>query len=189
MKYTRINITNNTVVEAYGTHTNGNRKGVYIVELKMACMSLTDAAEVIGCSLDSVSNVIRGKQKTCKGYHIIELSKMGEAFPQLMEYSSCISTPRTKGSVEVSREEMAEFRKWKAEKEARRKAEEKARKDAEKRAKKISDAEAEVHKLEAKCKSAEAKCTHFQAQLDKNAAKLLEAQQKLLKLKRNEVVA
>lgn len=129
MKKTNINITNNTTIEAIGNHTNGNCKKVYIVEKNMVCTSMTDAAEVIGCSLDAVSNVIRGKQKTCYGYHIIDLSKAGEAFPQMV---SCLSevgmlrteTKKTRTRTEVTRKEMAEFRKWKAE----RKAEEKAQK-------------------------------------------------------------
>lgn len=114
---TNINITNATTIEAHGTHTNRNCKKVYIVEKNMVCTSMTDAAEVIGCSLDAVSNVIRGKQRTCRGYHIIDLSKAGEAFPQMVGCLSEINTHHTKRT-EISREEMAEFRKWKAEKKA-----------------------------------------------------------------------
>jgi plasmid maintenance system antidote protein VapI len=187
MKYTKINITNNTVIEAYGTHTKRNSKGVYVVEMKMAFVSMTDAAEAIGCSVDSVSNVIRGKQRTANGYHIIEVSKMGEAFPQLMAYQSNIPTPRAKANMEVSREELAEFRKRKAEKEARRKAEEKARKAEERKAKKLHKAEMAVLKYEKKCKAADGNLTKYQAILDKNSAKLLVAQEKLRLLKGGDV--
>ena len=183
MKYTKINITNNTVIEAYGTHTKRNSKGVYVVEMKMAFVSMTDAAEAIGCSVDSISNVIRGKQKTANGYHIIEVSKMGEAFPQLMAYESSIPKPRAKATMEVSRDELAEFRKWKAEKEAKRKAEEKARKDAERKAKKLHEAEMDVLKYERKHKAAIANIAKYQAIRDKNAVKYLNAQEKLKMLK------
>ncbi len=145
MKKTNINITNHTTIEAYGNHTKRNAKKVYIVEKNMVCTSVTDAAEVIGCSLDAVSNVIRGKQKTCYGYHIIDLSKAGEAFPQMVACLSEVNIPRTKAKNEITREEIAEFRKWKAE----RKAEEKARKRKEKHeAKKVKlMADIERHKL------------------------------------------
>ena len=89
-----VNITNATTIEAHGIHTNRNCKKVYIVEKNMVCTSMTDAAEIIGCSLDAVSNVIRGKQRTCKGYHIIDLSKAGEAFPQMVGCLSEINTLR-----------------------------------------------------------------------------------------------
>ena len=154
MKKHNINITNATTIEAHGNHTNGNCKKVYIVEKDMVCTSMTDAAEVIGCSLDAVSNVIRGKQRTCRDYHIIDLSKMGEAFPQLMEYSSHIPTTRAKANG-MSRKELAELRakakaydKLMAEKEAERKAEEKARQRKEKyEAKKVKlMADIERHK-------------------------------------------
>jgi hypothetical protein len=135
-----INITNHTTIEAHGNHTNGNCKKVYIVEKNMVCTSMTDAAEIIGCSLDAVSNVIRGKQRTCRGYHIIDLSKAGEAFPQMVSCLSEVGMLRTetRTRTEISRKEMAEFRKWKAE----QKAKEKAQKRKEKR-------EAEKVKLQA----------------------------------------
>lgn len=189
MKKTNINITNTTTIEAYGIHTNGNSKKVYIVEMNKVCTSMTDAAEVIGCSLDAVSNVIRGKQKTCYGYHIIDLSKAGETFPQMVNCLSEINTHRTKAkarTTEMTKEEVKEFRKWKAEKVAKEKVEEKLRKKAEKKAKAISQAETEVLKYENKCMVAEGKCTYFQAQLDKNTVRLLKAQEKLRILKGGE---
>lgn len=187
MNYTKINITNNTVIEAYGTHTKRNSKGVYVVEMKKAFVSMTDAAEAIGCSVDSISNVVRSKQRTANGYHIIEVSKMGEAFPQLMAYESSIPKPRAKATMEVSRDELAEFRKWKAEKEAKRKAEEKARKAAERKAKKLHEAEMAVLKYERKCKAADGQLTKYQTILDKNSVKLLQAQEKLKMLKGGDV--
>lgn len=137
MKKHNINITNATTIEAHGNHTNGNTKKCYIVEKKMVCTSFTDAAEVIGCSLDAVSNVIRGKQRTCRGYHIIDLSKAGEAFPQMVNCLSAMDTPKAKAkrTTEMSRKELAEIRakakaydKLMAEEEAKRKAEEREQK-------------------------------------------------------------
>lgn len=173
MTKTNINITSNTIIEAHGVHTNGNTKSVYIVEKRKAYTSMTDAAAAIGCSIDAISNVIRGKQKTAKGYHVVLLSKVEESFPMIMEQFSDIDVLRAKANA---------YDKLMAE-------QEKARKDEEKRNKKLRDAEAEVHKLEAKCKRDEAKCTKYQAQLDKNTNKLMKAQEKLRLLKGNEAVA
>ena len=186
MKKTNINITNHTTIEAYGNHTNGNSKKCYIVELNKVCTSFTDAAEVIGCSLDSVSNVIRGKQKTCYGYHIIDLSKAGETFPQMVTCLSEMNMSRPKAnahSVEITKDEVKEFRQWKAEKEAKRKAEEKARKAEERKAKKLHEAEMDVLKYEQKHKAAIANIAKYQAIRDKNAVKYLKAQEKLKMLK------
>lgn len=135
MKKTNINITNATTVEAVGNHTNGNCKKCYIVELNKVCTSFTDAADIIGCSIDAVSNVIRDKQKTCKGYHIIDLSKVGEAFPMIVGHMS---------EVETTREELAEFRQWKAEKEAEAKRIEAERKAKEENERKIAKLEAKI---------------------------------------------
>ena len=169
MTKTNINITNNTIIEAHGNHTNGNTKSVYIVEKRKAYTSMTDAAEAIGCSLDAISNVVRGKQKTAKGYHVVLLSKVEESFPIIMEQFE---------DIDVLRAKAAAYDKMMAE-------QEKARKAEEKKAKAIHEAEMTVLKYEGKCKAAEAKCTQFQTQLDKNAAKLLVAQQKLMMLKGN----
>ena len=188
MKYTKINITNNTVIEAYGTHTNGNRKGVYVVEMKKAFVSMTDAAEEIGCSVDGISNVIRGKQKTCKGYHIIELSKMGEAFPQLMEYTSHIPTPKAKAKSEIDRKKLAEIRakaraydKLMAEKEAKRKAEEREQKRREKHETKKAKLMFEIDKHKSKAEK-------FYAKYEAHTRMQMRAEQKFEALMDKEVL-
>ena len=144
-----VNITNATTIEAHGIHTNRNCKKVYIVEKNMVCTSMTDAAEIIGCSLDAVSNVIRGKQRTCKGYHIIDLSKAGEAFPQMVGCLSEINTLRagakkTRKRTEITPEEVAEFRKWQAERKAEERAQQRKAKHDAKKAKLM--AEIDKHK-------------------------------------------
>jgi hypothetical protein len=164
MKKTNINITNATTIEAVGNHTNGNCKKCYIVELNKVCTSFTDAADIIGCSIDAVSNVIRGKQKTCKGYHIIDLSKAGEAFPMIVSHMP---------EMETTREELAEFRRWKAEREAEAKRLEAERKAKEDHAKAITKArekvtriETEVERRKAKLKLAEDKLMAAQIELE-----------------------
>lgn len=192
MKKTNINITNNTTIEAHGNHTNGNCKKVYIVELNMVCTSMTDAAEVIGCSLDAVSNVIRGKQKTCRGFHIVDLAKAGEAFPQMVAYLSEVNMPKAKANVkktkaEVDRKKLAEIRakakaydKLMAEKEAKRKAEEKAQKRKAKH-------EAEKTKLQAYIQKHTLRADKAKETLDAENRKIMKAEQKLEALMDKEV--
>ncbi len=180
-----INITNATTIEAHGIHTNRNCKKVYIVEKNMVCTSMTDAAEVIGCSLDAVSNTIRGKQKTCRGYHIIDLSKAGEAFPQMVTCLSEINMHRVKAKaktpkVEMTSEEVKEFRKWKANKEAKRKAEEKAQKRKAKR-------EAEKVKLQSYIQKHTLLRDKARETLDAEDRKIMKAERKLEALMDKEV--
>ena len=191
MKKHNINITNATTIEAHGNHTNGNTKKCYIVEKKMVCTSFTDAAEIIGCSLDAVSNVIRGKQKTCYGYHIIDLSKAGEAFPQMVNCLSAMDTPHTKEkakkTTEMSRKELAEIRakakaydKLMAEQEAKRKAEEREQKRKAKH-------EAEKAKLQAYISKRITIRDKAKATVDAEDRKIMKAEQKLEALMDKEV--
>ena len=193
MNYTKINITNNTVIDAVGEHTKRNRKSVYIVEKKMACISMTDAAEVIGCSIDAVSNTIRGKQKTCRGYHLIDLSKAGEAFPQMIACLSETNTHRTKANrkaneIEMTTEEVKEFRKWKADREAKRKAEEKIRKAEEKAQKRKAKHEAEKVKLQAYINKHTSIREKAMATVDVEDRKIMKAERKLEALLDKEVM-
>lgn len=190
MKKHNINITNATTIEAHGNHTNGNTKKCYIVEKKMVCTSYTDAAEVIGCSLDAVSNVMRGKQKTCRGYHIIDLSKAGEAFPQMVNYLSVMDapTPKAKKATEMSRKKLAEIRakakaydKLMAKKEAERKAEEREQKRKAKH-------EAEKVKLQTYINKHTLIRDKAKATMDAEDRKIMKAEQKLEVLMDKEVM-
>lgn len=167
MKKTNINITSKSIIEAHGIHTNGNAKAVFCVEKGKAYTSMTDAAMDLNCTIDAVSNVIRGKQKTCKGYHVVLLSKASESLPMMAEQLS---------EMDVLRAKAAAYDKMMVEQERIRKAE-------EKKAKKLHEAEMMVLKYERKCKAADANLTKFQAILDKSTVKLMEAQEKLRLLK------
>lgn len=167
MKKTNINITTKSIIEAHGVHTNGNAKAIFCVEKGKAYTSMTDAAEALGCSIDSISNVIRGKQKTAKGYHVMLLSKANESLPMMAEQLS---------EMDVLRAKAAAYDKMMAEQERIRKAE-------EKKAKELHEAEMAVLKYERKCKAADGQLTKYQAILDKNSIKLIEAQEKLRMLK------
>lgn len=178
MKKHNINITNHTTIEAYGTHTKANSKKVYIVELDMVCISMTDAAEVIGCSLDAVSNVIRGKQQTAYGYHIIDLSKAGEEFTKLV---TCMPKAnmhhKKKSEPKLSRQELREFRKWKAE-----------RKAEERKQKRKAKYEAKKVKLQAKIERHKSLAEKHYAKGEEETRKQMKAEQMLEALMDKEVL-
>ena len=50
---------------------NPSSKSVYIIELDMTFDTITECAKYLNCSKNNISNVLRGKSKTAKGYHII----------------------------------------------------------------------------------------------------------------------
>lgn len=143
MKKTNINITSNTVIEAHGIHTNGNCKAIFCIEKGKVYTSMTDAAMDLGCSLDAVSNVIRNKQKTCKGYHLVLMSKANEALPQMAERLSEIDMLRAKA---IAYDKLMAEQKAKEEAEAKRL--ERERKAEEKRKAEITKLENKIERLE-----------------------------------------
>ena len=52
---------------------NPSSKIVYIIELDMTFNSIGECAEYLKCAKTSISSVLHGRMKTCKGYHIIYL--------------------------------------------------------------------------------------------------------------------
>ena len=79
-------ISKEVVINAEGKRTNGNCKMVYCIETETFYASLTDAAEALGTSIYCASNVICGKQKTCNGFHIFEVSKAKEHLTDIAQY-------------------------------------------------------------------------------------------------------
>ena len=58
-----LNIHNETNIEAKGTHTNKNAKPVICIDTGEIFVSLTDAAERYGTTVDNISNAVRGRTK------------------------------------------------------------------------------------------------------------------------------
>ena len=166
-----INITKATVIEAHGTHTNGNCKSIVCLEKRKVYTSMTDTAADLGCSLDAVSNVIRGKQKTCKGYHLFLLSEVNEYLPMLFAQNSNFDEYRAKAKA---------YDKLMAEQEAERKAEERVQKRKEKHEAKKAKLIADVEKHTARAEKAR---SIFNAEI----AKAVKAEQKLEALMDKEV--
>ena len=192
MKKHNINITKATTIEAHGNHTNGNSKATVCLETGTVYTSMTDTAIALECTIDAVSNTIRGKQKTCKGYHLCLLSEIDQHLPMMLEQNNT-SHPKAKANVkktkaEVDRKELAEIRakakaydKLMAEEEAKRKAEEKAQKRKAKH-------EAEKTKLQAYIQKRTTIREKAKATMDAEDRKIMKAEQKLEALMDKEVL-
>ena len=63
--------TKKALSDLYKGENNPSSKSVYIIELDMTFDTITECAKYLNCSKNNISNVLRGKSKTAKGYHII----------------------------------------------------------------------------------------------------------------------
>ena len=61
----------NKISESLKGKNNPSSKSVYIIELDMTFDTITECAKYLDCTNANISNVLRGKSKTAKGYHII----------------------------------------------------------------------------------------------------------------------
>lgn len=59
------------ISESHKGKNNPSSKSVYVIELDMTFDTLTECAKYLNCTKANISNVLRGKSKTAKGYHII----------------------------------------------------------------------------------------------------------------------
>ena len=152
-------------------HINGNAKAVYCWELDKAYPRMTDAAIELECSIDAISNVIRGKQSTCKGMHFCLVSDIPKHINAITEvrrrYIAKLTDKAKKADL------------W----DAYVAEQEKIRKAKEKREKELYEAEMDVLKYERKHKAAIANIAKYQAIRDKNAVKYRNAQEKLKMLR------
>jgi hypothetical protein len=73
-----INIQNEAGIHANGYHNNGNCDPCIILETGETFTSQLDLAKHLGVNRAAVSNTICGRQQTCKGFHIISMSRMVE---------------------------------------------------------------------------------------------------------------
>lgn len=164
-----INITNTASVTAYGTHTNGNCKEILDLTTGLIYTSMTDTAMALDCSIDAVSNVIRGTQKTCKGHELCLLTKANEYLPNLT------------GKIVKQAQELSEL----AELKAKAKAYDKMMEELEKTRKAKEKHDADVAKADAKVARRLAICERLQAQLLKAEKRLMDAEAELNALKGN----
>ena len=59
------------ISESHKGKNNPSSKSVYVIELDMTFDTITECAKYLDCTNANISNVLRGKSKTAKGYHII----------------------------------------------------------------------------------------------------------------------
>ncbi len=78
MGKTTINIQNEASIIAHGEHSNGNCDPCIILETGETFTSQIDLANRLEVSVAAVSNTICGRQQTCKGYHIISMSRLAD---------------------------------------------------------------------------------------------------------------
>ena len=130
-----INIQNEANIKAKGTHGYKNHKPVICLETGDVYVSLIDAAEHIGCRPGSISNHLRGKQRSVDGKHFCYLSRVTESL------DSIVTRLRETAAME---DDAKKWREYQAEQEAIRKEEEKRRMEEEKRAEEARKAREEL---------------------------------------------
>ena len=137
-----VNIQNEANVKAKGKLNGGNCDATIILENGMVFTSQTDLAEYLGVSPAAVSSTICGRQRTCKGYHLVSVARMAEGMDVLL------TRLRETAAVE---EDAKRWKAYQAEQEAIRQAEakrlEEERKAEEKRQAEIASAKAKVARL------------------------------------------
>lgn len=75
---TTLKLHNETTIKANGTHGTYNNKPVLCIDTGEVFVSIMDAAEHLGVHRLSISNVLNGKTRACKGMHLCYLSKADE---------------------------------------------------------------------------------------------------------------
>lgn len=138
----KIKIQNEANIHANGEHNNGNCDSCIILETGEVFTSQVDLANRLNVTSCAISNVICGRARTCKGYHIVSVSRLAEGVDVVL------SRLRETSTME---EDAKRWRAYQAEQEAIRKAEEKRleeeRKAEEKRQAEIANAKAKVARL------------------------------------------
>lgn len=137
MEMTNINIQSETNIRAKGEHINGNCDPCIILETGETFTSQKDLAKHLGVSTNAVSAVICGRIQTCKGYHIISMSRLPEGtdliLSRLREAAALEEAGRKWNAYEAEQERIRK------EEEARLEAERKAKEEYEAKKRKLED--------------------------------------------------
>jgi hypothetical protein len=124
MEMTNINIQNEANIGAKGEHNNGNCDPCIILETGETFTSQIDLAKHLDVSVSAVSATICGRQQTCKGYHIISMSRLPEGVDLILSRLREASALEEAGKKWFAQEAEAEAKR--KEEEARLEAERKA---------------------------------------------------------------
>lgn len=166
----KITINNEATIKAKGELTSGNCDPTIILENGMAFTSQVDLAAYLGVSSAAVSSAVCGRSKTCKGYHIVSVSRLAEGVDVLL------TRLRETSAME---EDAKKWQAYQAEQEAARKAEER-RLEEERKAREKH--EAEVEKARAKIAKLTENCNNLEAKLLEEERALMEAEAVLANL-------
>lgn len=112
---TTLNIHNETNINAKGNHVNGPCKPVLCIDTGEVFTSMTDAAEQYGTTIYSISNAVRGAQKTASGKRFCYLCRANENIEALTNRIN---------ELNADAEDARRWREYQAEQEAIRRAEE-----------------------------------------------------------------
>lgn len=137
MEMTNINIQNEANIRANGEHSNGNCDPCIILETGETFTSQIDLAKRLGVSACAVSSTICGRQKTCKGYHIISMSRLPEGTDLILSRLRETAAYEEAGKKWMAYE--AEQERIRKEEEARLEAERKAKEEYETKKRKLED--------------------------------------------------
>ena len=161
---TTINIQNEANIKAEGTHIHHSSKPIICIETGEVFVSLTDAAEHIGCHITNLSKHLRGNVRSVKGKHYCYMSRSVESLDAI------VTRLRETSTME---EDARKWREYQAEQEAIRKAEEKRIAD-ERKAK--EEYEAKVEKAKAKIERIKNMCQRLEQQQIEAEKRLIEAE-------------
>lgn len=167
------------------TKINGNCKGVRDITNNVYYPSMTVAAAAKGVKQSSISYAVKNGT-LCKGCHLVlenELYKSGEKICEETAKANVRAAKereradRYEAQLKANEVEMAEFRQWKAEQEAKRKAEEKAAKEEAARLEKERKAE---EKRQAMIVAAQNKIARYNNKIEKHNELGKSLEQKLM---------
>lgn len=112
---TTLNIHNETNINAKGIHVTGPNKPVICIDTGEVFASMTDAAKQYSTTICSISNAVRGAQKTAAGKRFCYLSRVTENIEALTNRITQLN---------ADAEDARRWREYQAEQEAIRRAEE-----------------------------------------------------------------
>ena len=155
-------MTNTINTQKANAPTNGNCKAVRDITNNIRYSSMTEAAMANGVRLSSMSYAI-SHDGLCNGNHFVLESELYKSGDKLCAENAKANARATKANERAKKaeaqivameDEMAEFRQWKAEKEAKRKAEEEHNKAVAKAEEKVTKWNTECERREARLKVA-----------------------------------
>ena len=200
MKNTTIIVHNKAILTSEGIHTSACCKPVIAIELHKVFNSRLDAARYFGVSTQTIFDVLNGDRPHIRMYerdeHGNRIRFIGtcrladgknpeECMDMLMDHSRKMEM-EFKQKFSMQETEMAEFRAWKAERDAARKAEEKRLAEIDNAKLAIIKAREKVERRDRMVARKESEWAAAVERRDEAVRELAEAEQKLFDLEGDE---